>query len=197
MRTAPIVSAPSGRATTPHKFGWYICQPNHAQTGCKPLIVLVPQEGIEPPTHALRMRCSTPELLRLACDALRDGLARTVSPPSARSSPGKSDGAVRGAHLRYFPYTMSEPGGNLPRAEPGWTPLPTYPAGLRKERGEQVQPCAVTGPPKSDRRALTVRRRGAIPIRKVDVASLVAVASFSSCGKMSRLGHRPVTSVRA
>jgi hypothetical protein len=28
--------------------------------------MLVPQEGIEPPTHALRMRCSTPELLRLA-----------------------------------------------------------------------------------------------------------------------------------
>ena len=25
---------------------------------------LVPQEGFEPPTHALRMRCSTPELLR-------------------------------------------------------------------------------------------------------------------------------------
>ena len=25
---------------------------------------MVPQEGIEPPTHALRMRCSTPELLR-------------------------------------------------------------------------------------------------------------------------------------
>ena len=29
--------------------------------------LLVPQEGIEPPTHALRMRCSTPELLRLSC----------------------------------------------------------------------------------------------------------------------------------
>src|SRR5262245_28883116 len=28
------------------------------------LIFLVPQEGFEPPTHALRMRCSTPELLR-------------------------------------------------------------------------------------------------------------------------------------
>jgi hypothetical protein len=28
--------------------------------------LLVPQEGIEPPTHALRMRCSTPELLRLS-----------------------------------------------------------------------------------------------------------------------------------
>jgi integrase len=28
---------------------------------------LVPQEGFEPPTHALRMRCSTPELLRLFC----------------------------------------------------------------------------------------------------------------------------------
>jgi integrase len=28
---------------------------------------LVPQEGFEPPTHALRMRCSTPELLRLSC----------------------------------------------------------------------------------------------------------------------------------
>jgi hypothetical protein len=25
---------------------------------------MVPQEGFEPPTHALRMRCSTPELLR-------------------------------------------------------------------------------------------------------------------------------------
>src|SRR5262245_5179804 len=31
----------------------------------KLLISLVPQEGFEPPTHALRMRCSTPELLRL------------------------------------------------------------------------------------------------------------------------------------
>jgi hypothetical protein len=33
--------------------------------GPKLLILLVPQEGFEPPTHALRMRCSTPELLRL------------------------------------------------------------------------------------------------------------------------------------
>ena len=28
-------------------------------------VLMVPQEGFEPPTHALRMRCSTPELLRL------------------------------------------------------------------------------------------------------------------------------------
>ena len=33
------------------------------------LVRLVPQEGIEPPTHALRMRCSTPELLRHAWGA--------------------------------------------------------------------------------------------------------------------------------
>jgi hypothetical protein len=47
----------------------------HALAGssepCEPCIdfrtnvTLVPQEGFEPPTHALRMRCSTPELLRL------------------------------------------------------------------------------------------------------------------------------------
>ena len=37
-----------------------------AETMRNSLIELVPQEGIEPPTHALRMRCSTPELLRLA-----------------------------------------------------------------------------------------------------------------------------------
>src|SRR5262245_4422668 len=30
----------------------------------KCLVLLVPQEGFEPPAHALRMRCSTPELLR-------------------------------------------------------------------------------------------------------------------------------------
>jgi hypothetical protein len=34
--------------------------------------MLVPQEGIEPPTHALRMRCSTPELLRRAVTASLD-----------------------------------------------------------------------------------------------------------------------------
>jgi len=38
-----------------------VCGPVAGQSGEK----LVPQEGIEPPTHALRMRCSTPELLRL------------------------------------------------------------------------------------------------------------------------------------
>ena len=38
--------------------------PSRLRPSPNKLILLVPQEGIEPPTHALRMRCSTPELLR-------------------------------------------------------------------------------------------------------------------------------------
>ena len=50
----------------------HLYQPTHALIFCKLLILLVPQEGFEPPTHALRMRCSTPELLRLSCSRSPD-----------------------------------------------------------------------------------------------------------------------------
>ena len=53
----------------------------------KSLILLVPQEGFEPPTHALRMRCSTPELLRLSTLISDRSLAFSIE---MRSAPGAS-----------------------------------------------------------------------------------------------------------
>ena len=47
---------------------------------------MVPQEGFEPPTHALRMRCSTPELLRQALWAAANGAAL----PYTRLLPGRN-----------------------------------------------------------------------------------------------------------
>jgi hypothetical protein len=40
-------------------------QPNHVQFFYNLLILLVPQEGIEPPTHALRMRANPLTVLEL------------------------------------------------------------------------------------------------------------------------------------
>ncbi len=45
------------------------CNPRQVGKNRNPLKALenmVPLKGFEPPTHALRMRCSTPELQRLA-----------------------------------------------------------------------------------------------------------------------------------
>src|SRR5262245_6130303 len=50
-RPQAAAAAPPQRGVTPMCPG---------RTGLE----MVPQEGFEPPTHALRMRCSTPELLR-------------------------------------------------------------------------------------------------------------------------------------
>jgi hypothetical protein len=89
----------------------------------KPQILLVPQEGIEPPTHALRMRCSTPELLRLYCSfSARPARNWThdsepYQPIERLNSPGKIVGAVAGVPLgngAFLPYTMAELRRNLP-----------------------------------------------------------------------------------
>jgi hypothetical protein len=48
---------------------------------------MVPQEGIEPPTRALRMRCSTPELLRHAVDGCGpEGSANRAALQEAQSA---------------------------------------------------------------------------------------------------------------
>ena len=54
---------------------------------------LVPQEGFEPPTHALRMRCSTPELLRLSCTFSPDW-PETGPTTTSRMSPSSAPTAA-------------------------------------------------------------------------------------------------------
>ena len=49
-------------------LGRYLQRGRSADETRNPFEIMVPQEGFEPPTRALRMRCSTPELLRRICD---------------------------------------------------------------------------------------------------------------------------------
>ena len=75
---------------------------------------MVPQEGFEPPTHALRMRCSTPELLRLSCTTSSDTpkTDEPLSPLTAQEGEAVERASFR--HGIFLAYTMSLLGRNLP-----------------------------------------------------------------------------------
>src|SRR5215470_5986701 len=124
--------------------------PEDISSNC--LILLVPQEGFEPPTHALRMRCSTPELLRhcslFSFDWRITGLSAMsrISPSSATNRPGEVVRAVERVTLGdrvVLPYTMTELRRNLPRRNPA-APHPArrgVPKGVGRGAGDAPLSC--------------------------------------------------------